>query len=244
MNNNQLHFLLVHGAWHGSWVWKKVAESLLEKGFKVSCPTLTGLGERKHLMSKNITIDTFITDVENHILYNDIKNIILVGHSFSGNVISGLAEKYKDRIKQLIYFDSMVVKGGQTPFDITNSEITKERIKLAEEFDNGVSIPPPSPEKFGIKDFKLTKLLEEKLTPTPLSAFQSKLNIKNEIGNGIPLCYVRCIKPLYEALHSSRENAKELRWPTYDLQSGHDAMLSHPHETINLFFKILSDNNN
>ena len=86
-------------------------------------------------MSKNITIDTFITDVENHILYNDIKNIILVGHSFSGNVISGLAEKYKDRIKQLIYFDSMVVKGGQTPFDISNSEITKERIKLAEEFD-------------------------------------------------------------------------------------------------------------
>tara|TARA_B100001758_G_scaffold26242_1_gene18303 strand:- start:396 stop:1130 length:735 start_codon:yes stop_codon:yes gene_type:complete len=244
MNNNQLHFLLVHGAWHGSWVWKEVAGSLLERGFKVSCPTLTGLGERKHLMSKNITIDTFITDVENHILYNDIKNIILVGHSFSGNVISGLAEKYKDRIKQLIYFDSMVVKGGQTPFDITNSEITKERIKLAEEFDNGVSIPPPSPEKFGIKDFKLTKLLEEKLTPTPLSAFQSKLIIKNEIGNGIPLCYVKCIKPLYEALHSSREKAKELRWPTYDLQSGHDAMLSHPHETINLFFKILSDNNN
>ena len=82
------------------------------------------------------------------------------------------------------------------------------------------------------------------MTPTPLSAFQSKLNIKNEIGNGIPLCYVKCIKPLYEALHSSREKAKELRWPTYDLQSGHDAMLSHPHETINLFFKILSDNNN
>ena len=70
MNNNQLHFLLVHGAWHGSWIWKEVAENLLEKGFKVSCPTLTGLGERKHLISKNITIDTYITDVENHILYN------------------------------------------------------------------------------------------------------------------------------------------------------------------------------
>ena len=128
MNNNQLHFLLVHGAWHGSWVWKEVAGSLLEKGFKVSCPTLTGLGERKHLISKNITIDTCITDVENHILYNDIKNIILVGHGFSGNVVSGIAEKYKDRIKQLIYFDSMLVEGGQTPFDITNSKITKERI--------------------------------------------------------------------------------------------------------------------
>ena len=244
MNNNQLHFLLLHGAWHGSWVWKEVSECLMEKGFEVSCPTLTGLGERKHLMSKNITIDTYITDVENHILYNDIKNIILVGHSFSGSVVSGLAEKHKDRIKQLIYFDSMVVEGGQTPFEITNDEITKERIKLAEEFDNGISIPPPSPEKFSIRDFKLVKLLEQKLTPTPLSIFQSKLNIKNEIGNGIPLCYIKCVKPLYEALHSSREKATELRWPIYNLQSGHDAMLSHPHETINLFFKILSDNNN
>ena len=205
---------------------------------------MTGLGERKHLMSKNITINTYVKDVGNHILYNDIKNIILVGHSFSGNVVSGLAEKYKDRIKQLIYFDSMLVEGGETPFDITNSEITKERIKLAEEFDNGISIPPPSLEKFGIRDFKLVKLLEQKLTPTPLSIFQSKLNIKNEIGNGIPLCYVQCVNPLYEALHSSREKAKELRWPIYDLQSGHDAMLSHPKETINLFFKILSDNNN
>ena len=65
MNNNQLHFLLLHGAWHGSWVWKEVSECLMEKGFEVSCPTLTGLGERKHLMSKNITIDTYITDVEN-----------------------------------------------------------------------------------------------------------------------------------------------------------------------------------
>ena len=95
MNNNQLHFLLLHGAWHGSWVWKEVSECLMEKGFEVSCPTLTGLGERKHLMSKNITIDTYITDVENHILYNDIKNIILVGHSFSGSVVSGFASVTK-----------------------------------------------------------------------------------------------------------------------------------------------------
>ena len=82
--SDKLHFLLIHGSWHGGWIWNDLRIKLIEKGFDVSCPTLTGLGERKHLISKKITIDTFIHDVENHITFHDLENIVLVGHSFAG----------------------------------------------------------------------------------------------------------------------------------------------------------------
>ena len=70
MKNNKPHFVLVHGAWHGGWVWTEVAQSLIYQGYSVTCPTQTGLGERKHLLSSNITLDTFIEDIVNHIIFN------------------------------------------------------------------------------------------------------------------------------------------------------------------------------
>ena len=107
MKNNKPHFLLIHGAWHGGWVWNEISEILNYQGHSVSTPTLTGLGEKKHLLSSKITIDTFIEDVVNHIIFENLNNIILVGHSFAGSVISGVADKLKDRIQKLIYFDAI-----------------------------------------------------------------------------------------------------------------------------------------
>ena len=151
---DKLHFLLIHGSWHGGWIWNDLRKNLIEKGFDVSCPTLTGLGERKHLISKNITIDTFVQDIENHISFLDLENIVLVGHSFAGSIISGIADRMKSKIRLLIYFDSLILFDGETPFDTLPNKIVQERINLSEQFDNGISIPAPSPEKFGIFDIK------------------------------------------------------------------------------------------
>ena len=112
MKNNKPHFLLIHGAWHGGWVWNEISEILNYQGYSVSTPTLTGLGEKKHLLSSKITIDTFIEDVVNHIIFENLDNIILVGHSFAGSVISGVADKLKHRIQKLIYFDAVILKDG------------------------------------------------------------------------------------------------------------------------------------
>jgi len=79
------------------------------------------------------------------------------------------------------------------------------------------------------------------LTPMPLSSFQSKLSLKNKIGNGLPLCYVRCKNPIYKPLELSRKRVQDFGWPIYDLNAGHDGMISHPHDTINLFYKILAE---
>ena len=238
MKNNKPHFLLIHGAWHGGWVWNEISEILNYQGYSVSTPTLTGLGEKKHLLSSKITIDTFIEDVVNHIIFENLNNIILVGHSFAGSVISGVADKLKNRIQKLIYFDAVILKDGQKPFDIAPKELVKQRIELAKRFGNGISIPAPSADAFGVFDVKKSLLLEEKLTPHPLSTYQSKLTIKNEIGNGIPLFYIFCNDPVYKSLESSREVVRKLKWPIFELNAGHDAMLTHPKETLNLLMKI------
>jgi pimeloyl-ACP methyl ester carboxylesterase len=199
---------------------------------------LTGLGEKKHLLSSKITIETFIEDVVNHIIFENLNNIILVGHSFAGSVISGVADRLKDRIQKLIYFDAMILIDGQKPFDITPKETVEQRIELAKKFGNNISIPAPSADAFGVFDIKKSLLLEEKLTPHPLSAFQSKLILKNEVGNGIPLSYIFCTKPVYKSLESSREIVRKMKWPIFELNAGHDAMLTHPKETLNLLMKI------
>ena len=149
MISNRPHFLLVHGAWHGGWVWKEVADGLLKKGYQVSCPTQTGLGEKKHLLSKNITLDTFIEDIVNHILTEDLRNVILVGHSFAGSTITGVADRLKDRINRLIYFDAVILSNGQSPFDIAPDAVVTERLELAKNSENGMSVPPPKPDALG-----------------------------------------------------------------------------------------------
>ena len=238
MKNNKPHFLLIHGAWHGGWVWNEISDILRYQRYSVSTPTLTGLGEKKHLLSSKITIETFIEDVVNHIVFENLNNIILVGHSFAGSVISGVADRLKDRIQKLIYFDAMILIDGQKPFDITPKETVEQRIELAKKFGNNISIPAPSADAFGVFDIKKSLLLEEKLTPHPLSAFQSKLILKNEVGNGIPLSYIFCTKPVYKSLESSREVVHKMKWPIFELNAGHDAMLTHPKETLNLLMKI------
>ena len=238
MKNNKPHFLLIHGAWHGGWVWNEISEILRYQRYSVSTPTLTGLGEKKHLLSSKITIETFIEDVVNHIVFENLNNIILVGHSFAGSVISGVADRLKDRIQKLIYFDAMILIDGQKPFDITPKETVEQRIELAKNFGHNISIPAPSADAFGVFDIKKSLLLEEKLTPHPLSTYQSKLTIKNEIGNGIPLFYIFCNDPVYKSLESSREVVRKLKWPIFELNAGHDAMLTHPKETLNLLMKI------
>ena len=238
MKNNIPQFLLVHGAWHGGWVWKEMADLLRYQGYSVSCPTQTGLGERKHLISSDITLQIFIEDIVNHIISEDLYNIILVGHSFAGSTISGVADKLKDRIKQLIYLDAVILLNGQSPFDIAPVEVVNERIALAEQSEGKLSVPSPKAEAFGVFDVRKSLLLESKLTPHPLSTFKSKLVLKNEIGNGLPLSYIICTDPVYKSLESSREIVKKMNWPIFELKSGHNAMFTHPKETLNLFMKI------
>ena len=142
-------YVLVHGAWHGGWCWRDVKEALRGMGHRVSTPTQTGLGERKHLLSKAITLDTFTADIINHVEAEELDDVILVGHSFAGTSITGVADKIPSRIRHLVYLDSIVLENGRSPFSVLPAEIVAARHKLAAEEGQGVFIPPPPPASFG-----------------------------------------------------------------------------------------------
>src|SRR5713101_2147973 len=107
-------FVLVHGAWHGGWCWRRVSDRLRKAGHQVFTPTLTGLGERSHLARPDIGIDTHIEDVAKVFELEDLNDVILVGHSYGGMIITGAAEKVVDRLRHLVYLDAMVPQDGQT----------------------------------------------------------------------------------------------------------------------------------
>jgi pimeloyl-ACP methyl ester carboxylesterase len=122
-------YVLVHGAWHGGWCWKEVAEALRGMGHRVSTPTQTGLGERKHLLSKDITLDTFAVDIVNHIEAEELNGVILVGHSFGGTSITGAADKISNRIRHLVYLDSVILENGQSLFSVLPPDLVAARRK-------------------------------------------------------------------------------------------------------------------
>src|ERR1700675_3292707 len=111
-------FVLVHGAWHGSWCWKRVRRSLQEKGHEVFTPTLTGVADRSHLLSREVNLETHITDVVNLIQWEELSDVVLCGHSYGGLVISGVADRIPDRIGALVYLDAFVLEDGQSLHDV------------------------------------------------------------------------------------------------------------------------------
>ena len=182
--------MLVHGAWHGGWCWGKVAAILRGRGHTVLTPTQTGLGERSHLLSKSITLDTFVDDIVNVLKFEELKDVILVGHSFGGNAISGTADRMPDRIRQLVYLDAAMLENGQSVFSLLPPDVVAARTKAAQDSSGGLSIPPPPAAAFGLSDPAQQAWLTARLTPHPFGTFTSPLNLKNKIANGLPAIYI------------------------------------------------------
>lgn len=227
-------FVLLHGAWHGGWCWERVAGPLRARGHRVTTPTQTGLGERSHLMSAAIDIEVFVADLVNHILWEDIAEAVVVGHSFAGNAISGAAEQVPDRIARLVYLDALIPESGRSPFDELPAEVVAARIRLAEETSGGLSIPPPPAEDFGVTDPDDAAWLEARLTPHPLRAFMSSQSFRGAPGNGLPAQYILCNDPVYGPLESARHRARALGWPIAEIATGHDAMVTAPGALVDL----------
>ncbi len=227
-------FVLLHGAFHGGWCWERVAAPLRARGHRVTTPTQTGLGERRHLISRDITLGTFVDDLVNHMLFEDLTGVTLVGHSFGGNAISGAAERIPERIAELVYLDSIVIEGGVRPFDTLPAEVVAARTRLAEETSAGVSIPPPPAAAFGVLDPGDAAWLEARMTPHPLSTFQSPLPITAPPGNGLPGRYIVCTDPIYLPLEAARRWVAQAGWPVEEIATGHDAMVTAPDALIEM----------
>ena len=201
-------FVLVHGAWHGGWCWRRVADRLRAAGHTVFTPTCTGLGERAHLMSRDITLDTFTKDVAAVIEAEELNDVVVVGHSFAGSPTSGVAERMADRIRHLVYLDSRMVEAGKAPFDSLPPDVVAARRKAAQDTSGGVSLPAPAPSVFGVPDGPDAEWVKRRLTPHPISTYESPLPIKGPVGNNLPRTYIHCTNPSYAALEASRHGSR------------------------------------
>ena len=233
-------YVLVHGAWAGGWCWKEVAEGLRGMGHRVSTPTQTGLGERKHLLSKDITLDMFVADIVNHIESEELDDVILVGHSFGGASITGTADKIPNRIRHLVYLDSLILENGQSPFSKLPPDVVVARRKLVAEQGQGIFIPPPPPTAFGIpENHASADWVKRRLTPHPVSTYDSPMRIDNPVANGRPRTYIVCTNPVYGPLEATRQWVKKQeKWQWQEIATGHDAMVMAPAELARMLAAI------
>ena len=222
------NFVLLHGAWHGGWCWEKVAAPLRARGHKVTCPTQTGLGERSHLMSSDLTLETFGQDLINHLRFEDLSDVVLVGHSFGGNALSVAAERIPERIRTLVYLDCTLLNGGEKLIDTLSPGALAERVKAFEASPSGIAIDPPPSSVFGVVRPEDQEWVEARLTPHPISSMISGLPIQGNPGNGLPARYVACTEPQYHPAERVRSWGEMLCCMPEVIATGHDAMVTEP----------------
>jgi pimeloyl-ACP methyl ester carboxylesterase len=233
-------YVLVHGAWHGGWCWRPVAEALRAQGHRVLTPTLTGLGERRHLLTRDITLDVFIADLVNVFEMDELQDVILVGHSFGGLAISGLADRMPDRVRHLVYLDSLILESGQSPFSVLPPDLVAARRRLVAEKGNGVAIPVPPVSDFGIPDDHASAAwVRRHLTPHPVNTYESALTLTYPLGNGRPRTYIHCTAPAYAALQRLRQWVKQQQgWQWREIATCHDAMVTAPSDLAQMLANI------
>lgn len=235
----QKTFVLVHGAFHGAWCWKDVARRLRALGHEVYTPTLTGLGERSHLMSFRPSLDTFIEDVAQVLRYEELERVILVGHSFSGTVVSGVADRMPERLRHLVYLDATVLVSGETHGGTMPPGLLEEYITRAMEQGNGVQVPPNPPSRYGITDPVQAAKIAAKRTPQPLSVYYDELTLRNPLGNALPATYIACSEPYNPYTASSRDRVKTIAdWNYLEIPTQHNAMMLMPRELAEMLAAI------
>jgi pimeloyl-ACP methyl ester carboxylesterase len=223
-------FVLVHGAWYGGWCWDKVAQDLRAQGHIVTTPTCPGLGEYAHMLSKDISLSTFITSVTNHIAYQNLNDVVLVGSGFGGVVISGVADRIPAQLRSLVYVDAMVLPSGLSVFEGQPAAVTKKRLEQVATLGRGVAIPVPSvATSYRGVDRKTLAWLTPRLAPQPVGTYQEKLMLNNPLGNGVPRTYVDCTASPFEPLVEVKKSLKrEKGWNWVELATHHDPMITEP----------------
>jgi len=239
-------FVLVHGANHGAWCWRDVRAGLRTAGYQVFTPTLTGLGERSHQLSPDIHLQDHIDDVVNLILSEELENIVLVGHSYGGTVITGVCDALRDHINQVIFLDANTPKNG----DATIPNLTPAGVErvLGEPLVDGYQVPPLPPTRLGIApdDTANIEWLNRRLTPHPIATLSDPLQLRNGGCDDMHRTFIlttqkELLQPF--ALIRLEELEDDPGWDFRELLVGHDAMITAPCEVTDLLIELVSPEN-
>jgi pimeloyl-ACP methyl ester carboxylesterase len=222
-------YVLVHGAWHGSWCWKRVRAALQAQGHDVFTPTLTGVGERAHLLSPEVNLETHIDDVVNLIRWEDLSDVVLCGHSYGGAVISGAADRIAARIGALVYLDAFLLENGQSVHDSLPAPMRDIQVEQAAQTGAGWKVPPIPAEAFNVNALD-RDWVNRQCTVQPLATFQQPLRLTGEIDNIRNVTYLLAAGWSPSPFPFFCEQAITKGWKTVNMNCGHDVMLDLPAE--------------
>jgi pimeloyl-ACP methyl ester carboxylesterase len=233
------NFVLIHGAWSGGWCYHKVAARLRAKGHTVFTPTLTGQGERAHLLTGSVNLSTHITDVLNVFHYEGLSDVVLAGHSYGGMVISGVDDRIADKISALVYLDAFLPKNGQSLFDINIPANTQKFIANAGNI-GGLAVPAPPAAFFNVNKDDAERV-DALATPHPIGCFTERLKLSGAHRAVRKLIYVHGtvlprespFKPFYECAKN------DPAWSAHALACGHHVMLDMPDRTTEILESAL-----
>lgn len=233
--------VLVHGSWHGAWCWARVLPLLRQAGQLVHAVTLTGVGERAHLLSPEVGIDTHIQDVIGLIDAEELSNVMLVGHSYAGNLITCVADRLQQRspglLKSLIYLDAGIPNPGDSWSTPHKPETVQKRMEESKA-SGGLSFPPPDASVFGLEGAD-RDWVNRRQTPQPFRLYQEALHFDADRVAALPRTFIDCTHPPLPTIDAARQRVRrEPGWQVVKMNCGHDPMVSHPQELADLLLKL------
>jgi len=228
--------LVCHGAWFGGWAWKKMHPLARAAGYRLVTPTYTGLGEREHFANPSIDLETHIQDVLNVIKYDDLSDIILLGHSYGGMVATGVVDRAPDRIAQLIYVDAFVPRDGESMLDI--NEPLRGRVREAANSGEGWRMPPMRlPPDTSPAD---TAWCDARLVDMPIKCVETKLKLQHGEPS-LPRSYIYCTRTPYGVFDAFARRAKsEPGWRHFEIDASHSPNVTAPEALMALLHEIVA----
>ena len=231
-------FVLVHGAWHGGWCWRRVTERLRAQGHTVFTPTLTGLGERAHLATPEVDLDTHINDVLALIETEELSDIVLCGHSYGGVVVTGAADRIADTIRSLVFLDAFIPENGQSMFDIQGPERERMSRTLADEQGQGWLVPSFSAAWFCVADPDDAAWVDRRCVPQPIGTYAQTVSVTGAWQKIPRLSYIYALGYANSLFGPFAKRAKaDASWRYHEVPCGHDVMIDMPDELTALLIE-------
>lgn len=231
-------YVLIHGAWHGGWCWAEVARGLVQHGHRVFAPSLTGCADRGHLLSPQVTLGTHVEDVVRLIEFESLDGCVLVGHSYGGNVISGVADRLRERVGHYVFLDAGVPPDDATRWSWSqpHSEATRaSRREHIRQAGRGLFLPQPPAQAFGITDAAQAAWLEARLSPMPAGLYDTPIELHHGASRGLRRTYVAATAPVYETMRSVQERLRQdASWTFLEIATCHDMMVTAPAEVVSI----------
>jgi pimeloyl-ACP methyl ester carboxylesterase len=229
-------FVLVHGAWHGGWCWQRVADRLRHDGHTVFTPTLTGLGERSHLLRAGIDLKTHITDVVNVMKWESLSDVVLCGHSYGGMVISGVAEQMAPAIRSIVFLDAFVPRNGEAVQDLTGPAVQELARGALQRGD--LTMPVRPAEAFGVNPADRA-WVDRLCVGQPIGTFTDKIVLSGAVDRIARKSYIRAASYANPGFDRALAGAKsDPSWRTYEVPCGHDVMVDMPERLCEILLEV------